>query len=373
MAHAYTPGLRVARSAEIRTRRILPIAGDVLVARGARVAAEQIVARALLPGAVTPINVAQRLGVSGEDVAAYMCVREGEAVRRGAVLAQRRALFGLLRSAVRCPADTVVERISGRTGQVMLRHAAQPLELDAYIAGEIIDVVPGEGVEIAAHGSIVQGIFGVGGERRGRVRMAVSSPAAELAADAIGSDAQGAVLVGGAYAGVETFHAAQRAGAAALVIGGFDDADLRAILGHDVGVAVTGQEPLATTLILTEGFGRMPMAAATFDLLASLAGRLASVNGATQIRAGVLRPEILVPLDGAGAGADGTRPTGRLLVGSRVRIIREPLFGAAATVRALPAAPEVIATGATVRVLRAALDDGRVVTLPRANVEIVED
>ena len=38
MAHAYTPGLKVTPDAHVRKRRLLPLAGDVLVERGARVA-----------------------------------------------------------------------------------------------------------------------------------------------------------------------------------------------------------------------------------------------------------------------------------------------------------------------------------------------
>ena len=37
------------------------------------------------------------------------------------------------------------------------------------------------------------------------------------------------------------------------------------------------------------------MAQKTFDMLKHRAGSIASINGATQIRAGVVRPEIIVP------------------------------------------------------------------------------
>ncbi|HAZ63273.1 MAG TPA: hypothetical protein DCZ72_06655, partial [Armatimonadetes bacterium] len=66
------------------------------------------------------------------------------------------------------------------------------------------------------------------------------------------------------------------------------DADLRAILGHDIGVAITGEEAVPATLILTEGFGDVAMADRTWNLLHSLVGRSASIAGATQIRAGVI-------------------------------------------------------------------------------------
>jgi len=165
--------------------------------------------------------------------------------------------------------------------------------------------------------------------------------------------------------------------------GGIVDRDLIDFLGHDIGVAITGHEDIPITVIVTEGFGRMTMAHRTFELLQSLSGRMASINGATQIRAGVMRPEIVVPSDRrqpgpAGASASGGAAAGAevsqgLVPGTRIRIIREPYFGRLAHVVELPPELQVIETEAKVRILRARLDSGEVVTVPRANVEIIED
>ena len=63
---------------------------------------------------------------------------------------------------------------------------------------------------------------------------------------------------------------------------------------------------------------------------------------------------------------------GNLALGTPIRIIREPYFGKLATVAALPPQLTVVGSGASVRVLEATLADGTVVTVPRANVEIIE-
>ena len=59
-------------------------------------------------------------------------------------------------------------------------------------------------------------------------------------------------------------------------------------------------------------------------------------------------------------------------MGDLIRIIREPYFGAIARVRTLPAELQLIPTESQVRVLVATLPDGRDVTIPRANVEMIE-
>ena len=60
-----------------------------------------------------------------------------------------------------------------------------------------------------------------------------------------------------------------------------------------------------------------------------------------------------------------------LLVGTPIRVIREPYFGRLGLVTELPAQLVVLESGTEVRVLRAKLDDSEEVTVPRANVEIM--
>ena len=162
--------------------------------------------------------------------------------------------------------------------------------------------------------------------------------------------------------------------AAAVVSGGLDDQDLKELLGRDLGVAITGTERLGITVVVTEGFGEIGMARRTFELLSTRAGRAASVNGATQIRAGVMRPEILIPVIDGDESQNETNHTesGVLELGTPIRVIRDPYFGMIGTVAALPEAPQVLGSGSKSRVLEVALESGDTVTVPRANVELIE-
>jgi hypothetical protein len=163
-------------------------------------------------------------------------------------------------------------------------------------------------------------------------------------------------------------------GVKAIVIGGFDDQDLREFLGYDLGVAITGYEEKGLTLVVTEGFGTIPMARRTFDLLKQCEGRKVSVSGATQIRAGVLRPEIIAPRLSETAGKDAAPDASEkgLEVGSLIRAIRQPYFGRLGKVTALPAELTPLETEAKVRVLEVDFGDGSHILLPRANVEMIE-
>ena len=99
-----------------------------------------------------------------------------------------------------------------------------------------------------------------------------------------------------------------------------------------------------------------------------------SVSGATQIRAGVQRPEIVAPAaDGAGA-REGAHDSveGGLKTGDMVRVIRQPYFGRIGKVTALPPELMPLETEARVRVLEVDFGNGSRTFLPRANVEMIE-
>ena len=372
MAHAYTPGLRVSDAAIVRRERRLPLKGEVLVALGDAVAPDTIVARAELPGNVLAVSLARQLGLEPSRVLGALLIPVGASVRRGDRIAESKGLFGLVRAGVQSPADGTVESVSTATGQLLLREPPIPVEIAAYVRGTIVEVLPGEGVVVEARGAFLQGIFGVGGETVGPLEIAGSGPGDELRPGDILASHRGCVLVGGAYVSHDTLVAAREAGVAAVVVGGFDDRDLRRLLGRDLGVAITGSEDLGITLVLTEGFGRIPMADRTWELLSRRRGSLASVSGATQIRAGVLRPEILIPFGEGDLVSPSAETEGGLEVGAVVRIIREPNFGSLGSVVELPHALRALETEAMVRVLVVELAGGAgTVTVPRANVERV--
>jgi len=375
MAHAYTPGLRVTELAALRKERILPLKGEVLVAKGDRVTAEQVVARTELPGNVHSVNVANVLSVLPDEVASKMIKGEGESVAKDEIFARSSTLFGLFKSSVKSPITGKVETVSSVTGQVLLREPPIPVEVDAYVDGEVVEVRPEEGVVVETHASLVQGIFGIGGEAFGTVQVVASSPEEELDGTSIGPEHEGKILVGGSMVTSAALEKAVSCGVRGVVAGGIDDATIKAFLGYDIGVAITGTEEKGVTVVVTEGFGRIPMAEGTFALLKAREGMKACMNGATQIRAGVIRPEVVVPLEGrrAEGGPAAEVVAGGLAPGTRVRIIREPHFGRLGIVEELPAPLEKLPSEASVRVLVVKLEDsGERHRLPRANVEIIE-
>ena len=370
---AYTPGLKVVGGMRYTVRRLLPISGSVLVKPGDLVEARQVVAETFMPGEITPLNLAKLLSMPPGDVPECMTKKEGDRLESGDVLARTKGIFGKFRQEYKSEVAGTIESISAVTGQVIVRGAPMPVQVKAYLTGEVVEVIPAEGCAIEADVTFVQGIFGVGGETFGPIRMVCQQHDQELVDDLITPDLKGCVAVGGARVTAQAIERARKAGVSAIIAGGIDDADLEAVLGYNLGVAITGSERIGLTVVITEGFGEIAMARRTFDLLRSRQGDDAAVNGATQIRAGVMRPEIVIPLRaGQRIGHGRAAETGRLAIGAPVRVIRDPYFGLIARVTALPPEPQTLQSGSKARVLEVTFDSGEGVIIPRANVELIE-
>lgn len=376
MAHAYTPGLKVTEAITIQKERRLPLQGEVLVEVGAVVQAEDVVAKADLPGNVQLLNIANLLSVPAEEVIEYMLKPVGAAITKDEIIATTKGLFGLFKSQARSPIGGTIEAVSDVTGQVILREPPIPVEVKAYTDGIVTEITPNEGVTVETYGTYIQGIFGIGGETIGNLTVAVSSPSDELTGEQILSEHRDDILVGGSLVTTEAIQEAIQHGVKGIIAGGIDDADLRELLGYELGVAITGSEEIGITLVITEGFGSIAMAEQTFALLKAREALKTSINGATQIRAGVVRPEILIPLvpetTKTTSEAEDSATEGLLEIGSSVRVIREPYFGKLGRVTELPVELQNLETEARVRVLRVELEDGQQMTLPRANVEAIE-
>lgn len=376
MTHAYTPGLRIAERTKVTSQRVLPLLGDVIVKKGDVLKAEDVVAWTHLPGKVHAINAVNRLGIQPKDLREYMLKKEGDPVRKDEPIAETKPWVKMLKAILYSPITGTIESISTVTGQVLLREPPKPIQVHAHIDGTVIEVMEKEGVVMETTATFIQGIFGVGGETVGELAVAVNKPDDVLTTDRILPAHKDKIIVGGSFIQHDVIDKAKKTGVRGIIVGGFDDEDLKKLLGYDLGVAITGSEEIGITLIITEGFGKIQMAQRTFELLKSRTGAKTSINGATQIRAGVVRPEIIIPHDtttNKTSGEELDKPIGRgMEIGDQVRVIRVPYFGKIGKIKSLPFAPQKVETEATVRILEVEFPDGSTATVPRTNIEMIE-
>jgi len=370
MSKSYTPGLKVLKNAKIVKERLLPLKGNVLVKENDLVESDSIVASTEIPGNVHMINIANELNIDVNQIDSCMLVKVNETIEKNQLIAQSKGIFGMFKNDIKSPINGKIINISNVTGQVVISEHPVPINVDAYVPGKIKDVYDKEGVLITSIGTFVQGIIGIGGEKQGEMIVLVDNCSDSVNISDISDDLKDKIIVCGSYIDIDLYKKAKKIGIKGIVCGGVDYNTISKILGYSLGVAITGTEN-TTTLILTEGFGQVNMAARTFRILKDNNKKFVSINGATQIRAGVLRPEIFIKSEGSGETKSISNQDLIISEGSSVRVIREPYFGKIGKIVSLPYDLMTMKSETKVRVAEVEFEDGLKEIIPRANLEVI--
>tara|TARA_S200000501_G_scaffold378011_1_gene438647 strand:+ start:5626 stop:8613 length:2988 start_codon:yes stop_codon:yes gene_type:complete len=374
-AQVFSPGLKVKNNTKLVKSRALPINGKVLPKIGDQVLSTDVVAETFMPGDIYPINLSTRLSIPPSDLPECVKVKVGDRISIDQIIAETKGIFGMFKTILKAPQAGTVETISDVTGQIILRGQPHPVSILAFTPGKIVKIMKDQGVTIESNISLIQGIFGIGGEAFGKIKLACKSPEETLDSDKINDGMEGAIIVGGSRITSGAVKKALSIGAVGLVSGGIDDQDLKEILGYDLGVAITGAEKIGITIIITEGFGNIAMANRTFRLLELNENKFSSINGKTQIRAGVMRPVIISePQEYKSEKTKLSRDTTSAILkkGTKIRVIRDPYFGLIGEVHFLPSGPQTLESGTKARVLDVLTKNGDILTVPRANIERIE-
>lgn len=316
-------------------------------------------------------DVAFELGCRPREVREHMMVAIGKEVKRQQIVAKKGEMSAFFTKAARAPISGVIADIDDKTGYVTIARPFKEVIVKAYLTGRVVELIPDRGVIVESPGVQVNGTFGVGQETHGVLTMLADKPSDPLTADMIDQTMEGKVLVAGSHVTDEAFSRAVEVGAKGIVGATAHYLDLISSLQVKLGVGITGQEDIDVTVMLTEGFGRgLNMRQQAFDLFKALEGRVVSMNGATQVRAGAIRPEVIA----AFPEYDGEIVTDRFLdedlaVGQPVRVINDPHFGLLGVIASIPVEPVDIETEATVPVAEIKLETGETVMVPRKNLE----
>ena len=371
MAKSYTPGLKVLANTLSEKLRQLPLKGRVLVELGDCVYSDTVIASTDIPGNVQMINAARQLNVDAETVPDCMLVEIDENLKKGQVIAESKGLFGFFKMQIKSPIDGSLANVSSITGQILLSEPPIAIQVDAFSSGVIKEIIEEEGAVVNAKGALIQGILGIGGENQGEIVLSVNSRNDIIKKEMLNESHRGKIVIAGAYLPLDVFEYAQKLGVHGIVAGGFDYDALSSILGYNLGVAVTGSEELGTSLMVTEGFGEISMATGTFDLFKQFEGKFASINGSTQIRAGVIRPEVMIPHTENIISTELKESDMIISEDSPVRVISTPYFGKVGKVVSLPAHLIEMESEAMVRVAEIKFDTGDIAVVPRANLEMI--
>lgn len=350
--------------ATIMRDRMLPIRGEVVVQYGRTVAASDTVAVANRFSERVIIDVAEELDVSPERAEELIAVEADIEVEAGDPLAVKPGLFG--RKTIRAPMDAVVVAVEG--GRVVLDGKPETIELKAAMSGSVTTVVEELGVQIRTVGALIQGAWGTGGVTTGVLQPIGEEFEAgdELPGSLISLDQRGLILLTHIPVGADVLEAASEYRVRGIIAPGMHASLIEAARAMD-----------GVSLLLTEGFGRYTMTPKIYDLLGTHAGRTVVLIANEPQRWEKDKVEIIVPIDTPVEMPASLQVGDPVVVGSSVRIVRDPYMGRVGTVVEMPDGLHPVDNGLQVRgawvdLERGQLDEPEVVFVSLANVELVE-
>lgn len=368
----------VVRNHELRVIRRLFGEPEVRVRAGERLTADHVIARANPASLAIQIPIADQLGVSPAEVTKALMRPVGSSFAAGEVLARVRK--GLRNVVVTTPVAGVLLSVDEATGTGFLA-PGNGGEIAALVPGDVEFVDGRQAVSIRTVGARLLGIVGIGESVRGPIRVVASRPDEELPASRIPAGLEGAIVIGGAWAGAAALRRLAEVGAKALVVGGIVERELVAVFPFTLEdrlapwrvspsrQAMAGDLVPGLTVMATEGFGRLAMHPHAFALLQECDGKEAVLFPATRVVGQMLRPEIVIP-DVAALDNDGQSTLAAFTEGASVRCIDHANLGKTGVVVRMPWRAHR-PNGLSVDVVEIELDSGGRHMVPVANLEIV--
>ncbi len=336
----------------IRRSRMLPGKGLVLAMSGQRVNATEVIAEMDIPGPHILLDIRRALGMKRYDETLKLIDRKvGDRLEKGDVIAQT---DGIVQRVVRAPFNGKI--IAIQKGQVLLEQPGGKLELKAGLSGIIIDVLPEHGVVIEASGALLQGVWGNHRTNIGMLLCQSETPDQELTRSNLDMSMRGAIVQAGYLGNPDALAAANELPVRGLILG--------SMASHLIPPAMKANFPI----LLTEGFGRIPMNSKAYKLLRTNEKRDVTLNSNWDANLGD-RPELFITLP---ADGNPVLDTTEFLPGKTVRIHSAPYAGQTGVISTVRSGQTRFANGLRAPAADVRLENEQVVSLPLANLDVLE-
>jgi hypothetical protein len=387
------PQPTIATNILVRRERRLPVPGQVLVKAGQRVEPVDVIAQSTLSAEPVKVDIAADLDLSRAAAARRLVVSGGAQVEQGQVLAEK---GGIGSRVSRSPVAGTFIGYDPATGMGTITTPAEPVTLQAHLKGIVTDIIPYYGAVVETPATLIRGIFGVGGEQHGVLKVITVGNDERVVPEIIDAKVTYAIVLGGSEVTADALRRMIELGARGVIVGSIRARELADFLGYPDGGATSAWMMGASTvgsngwvfppaaprqaspvppdfvMVIMEGFGSVPMCPRTFELLAEHDGQEIAIDGTTRLRGGLARPEIIVPLARTTAVRWLEESGPKLEVGTQVRLLSPAYLGQAGQVVGLPVGPRSAQSGVVAPVADVALAGGQRLRVPLVDIEVLE-
>jgi hypothetical protein len=333
--------------------RLLPVSGTVLVRLNQKVNPNDVLAEANWAREHILLDVARILGVTPSAADRLVKCKVDDRLAASAEIAVGKGLFP---RSVSTPREGRVVVVGG--GQVLLEVSESKMELRAGIAGTVIEIIPNRGAVIQTAGALIQGVWGNGRIDSGLLVNLAEQPDSVLTAGRLDVSMRGFVILAGMVKDAEALKAAA-------------DLPVRGLILSSLYPSLIPQaREMRYPIIVTDGFGPLPMNSVAYKLLSTNAKRDVTVNAEARDRYSGACPEIIIPLP-ISAAPPPLRETEKFAPGLQVRMRRPPALGMIGSIVNVKHGLTTLLSGLRAPAAEVKLENGETVVVPLVNLEVV--
>jgi uncharacterized protein (TIGR01319 family) len=256
------------------------------------------------------VNLAADMGIKPKEMEKYLKYHEGDFVQQGQIIAQRttgssvddliHSIFESRRDkhsamtgssgkhySFKAPSTGYITKVDYKTGEITIQYKSNPFILRSFVIGEVTAVHKNLSADIKVSGSYAYCLIGFGGENYGKIKISNLNRG-------ISESDKDNIIVFAQPVNIKILEDAVRCRVKGIIAPSINNRDWVEFSGREIGIAITGKEPIGFTFMLTEGFGSKEMNNDYIEYFKANEGRIASINGRTRVRAGVIRPRVLI-------------------------------------------------------------------------------
>lgn len=381
MNKQYAEGrLRIEKDKIIRIKRTLRGKGKLDVSLGQQVSPDEIIGTASLSSGFRTINLSELLSVPPHEAQKYLTKDLGQKIYKGELLAFKSGTIFGGKKVVTAPTDGILDFLNPKTGELRMAFLPKKALLPAGVFGivEAIDEVRGV-VAIRAQVTRIFGIFG-SGELRDGILHILNKRDDLTDKSKIAREFDENILVGGSLIFKDAISSAISLGINGIITGGINAKDYKAMAGGRLTFPKKIDNDIGISIVVTEGFGSIPIGEDVFDVLSSYEGKFVSIDGNKAVldlpsfESKSLTHIESTKLPPLAAESNLKEDEGKSLVevskGAKVRIIGNSFLGEQGQIVAIDQSQTLLPSGintnlATVETKR------RKIQIPVANIEVI--
>lgn len=370
--------LRVCQDQIVHVKRHLPAAfNNIGLAVGQEVCPEDILGEGHAFSGFRTIHLASDLKENPQKALKYLLRKQGQNIYEGELLAAKRTFLGLKEKLLLSPVDGVIDFYDQKTGDLRIKLLSKTNKIASGVYGIIdhVDRIAGT-ITIKTRATLIYGVLGSGREREGILTI-LGSASDLIAARKFSSDLQGKLVVGGEILLSEVLEKAVGLSIAGIIAGGINAADFKSIAGGKWNFWVKPWTDIGVTILLTEGFGAIPLGDDVFASLREHNGRFAILDGNRRL---LILPnqnqesmssirKTSLPIQLRPETEPETGP-GELKKGSKVRVTSPPFLGMVGVVEAIDQSATKLPSGVITFIVTGAFLS-RKIQIPYQNLEII--